>query len=220
MMKILKFIQCIGNTMFTKHRKAGTEIENANSCVTCISWHQYFCTNYFNPISITITHPTGIVERAFTLHRTANCFTRNNEWTCLFVQRDEFIYFLISQPWNRWNNLRQTGTNYRLIFRPEYRNHWNRRKKRKEERTEETWQREEERKWRTKREMSERKGGSTCCDFHQSGTRSSAKVKSDTDLEGNTARWSQRGERCDAASFVLSTIRSDVCHDRVSTTSL
>lgn len=45
----------------------------------------------------------------------------------------------------------------------------------------------------TKRERKEmrdkgRNVGSTCCDFHQSGTRSSAEVKSDTDLEGNTAR--------------------------------
>lgn len=59
----------------------------------------------------------------------------------------------------------------------------------------EPWRGEERRKREDKggRKGARAKDGWTCCDFHQSGTRSaadclSAEVKSDTDLEGNTAR--------------------------------
>lgn len=64
-------------------------------------------------------------------------------------------------------------------------------KKNEREHNDEHGRREKKGKQRTKRGMSERKDRLTCCDFHQSETRSvdsSAEVKSDTDLGGNTAR--------------------------------
>lgn len=123
-----------------------------------------------------------------------------------------FIYFSISRPWklletvcirridvtiNFWNNFASKKEGEEVKDDVERRRKGGEGEKcERKEREEDEIEEEKEKKNRRPVATFARVDRSTLVQM----------VKSDTDLEGNTARWSQRGTRCDVASFVVSTI--------------